>query len=144
MAWTALNIRSESLRQQVRACAEATTPPASAEEFYAQQELGLLSDADLQAWIDQRFAWAGEQVQKASLDAPPLREEDLYSSPTLRWLQQNALSVEDKALAKQRYRELLFELWRKYVAQTGQAWYPPLRNDLWDRYKVIVSNPDNF
>ena len=139
MAWTPLISRAESLQQQLQLAAAQSNPPASAEVFYNQNDLGLLSDADLETWLSQASLPAPAE---APLAPPVLREEDLYSTKTLRWLQQNASTAEDKALAKQRYRELLFDLWRKYVAQTGQAWYPPLRNDLWDRYQVMASDPD--
>jgi len=140
MAWTPLTSRAESLQQRLQQAAEQSNPPASAESFYNQNDLGLLSDADLEAWLTQASPPAPAE---APLEPPVLREEDRYSTKNLRWLQQNAMTAADKALAKQRYRELLFDLWRKHVAQTGQAWYPPLRNDLWDRYQVMASDPDN-
>ena len=140
MAWTPLTSRAESLQQSVQLAAEQSNPPASADSIYNQNDLGLLSDADLDTWLTQASLTAPAE---APLEPPVLREEDRYSTKTLRWLQQNAVTAADKALAKQRYRELLFDLWRKHVAQTGQAWYPPLRNDLWDRYQVMASDPDN-
>jgi len=140
MAWTPLTSRAESLQQRLQLAAEQSNPPAPAESFYNQNDLGLLSDADLEAWLTQASPPAPAE---APLEPPVLREEDRYSTKNLRWLQQNAMTAADKALAKQRYRELLFDLWRKHVAQTGQAWYPPLRNDLWDRYQVMASDPDN-
>lgn len=144
MAWTSLDTRNPALRQLVSQVATAASPAMDADVLYNQNELGLLSDPDLQTWLQQRTA-ASEEPQNpaAPLEPPMLREEDLYSTRTLRWLQQNATSADDKALAKQRYRELLFDLWRKYVAHTGQAWYPPLRNDLWDRYQALVNDPDH-
>lgn len=140
MAWTPLGNRAESLQQNLQLAAEQSSPPASTESFYNQNDLGLLSDLELETWLSQASLPA---LSEAPLDPPELREEDRYSTKTLRWLQQNAVTAADKALAKQRYRELLFDLWRKHVAQTGQAWYPPLRNDLWDRYQVMASDPDN-
>jgi hypothetical protein len=140
MAWTPLSDRAESLQQHLQLAAEQSSPPAAIESFYNQNDLGLLSDGELETWLSQANLPA---LSEAPLDPPELREEDRYSTKTLRWLQQNAATAADKTLAKQRYRELLFDLWRKYVAQTGQAWYPPLRNDLWDRYQVMASDPDN-
>ena len=110
MAWTPLSSRAESLQQHLQLAAEQSNPPASAEVFYNQNDLGLLSDADLETWITQASLPA---TAEGPLAPPVLREEDLYSTKTLRWLQQNASTAEDKALAKQRYRELLFDLWRK-------------------------------
>jgi hypothetical protein len=54
----------------------------------------------------------------------------------------NGRTAADKAYAKQRYRQLLFELWRKHIAETGETYYPKLRNDLMDRYS-LMSDPNH-
>ena len=148
MAWIPLPKRPELFRQGLATYALNASPPSTAEAVYDQHELGLLSDADIQAWLDQKTKTTQPEVgvtdEAPLLSSPFLREEDAYSTKTLRWLIQNASTVDDKTLAKQRYRELLFELWRKYVAETGQPWFPPLRNDLWDRYKIFANDPDSI
>ncbi len=142
MAWIPLENRSDQLQAAVQAKAAEAGTDTTAQAFYDANELGLLTEADLFTWlnesvedpVDQAFATDPAAVA-ANATKPPLREEDLYMVKTLGWLMQNANTLEDKALARKRYRILLFDLWRKYLAQTGETWYPPLREDLWERYQ---------
>lgn len=153
MAWQPYQQRSSEIQAAVQAKAKQADPEQTAQAFYDANELGLLDDPALLAWLGQAASVQAASVQEqpveqvpASADQPVnayLREEDLYSVKTLRWLVQNANTPADKLLARDRYRELLFDLWRKYLAVTGETWYPPLQNDLWDRYKSIASDPDN-
>ena len=142
MAWIPLETRSAELRAAVQAKAAKEGTDTSAQAFYDANELGLLDEAKLLTWlnknvedpVDQAFAPDPAAVA-ANATKAPLREEDLYMVKTLGWLMQNANTLEDKAIARKRYRILLFDLWRKYLAQTGETWYPPLREDLWERYQ---------
>lgn len=143
MAWIPLESRSAELQAAVQAKAAEQAADTTNQAFYDANELGLLDEAALLAWlnkpvedpVDQAFtpdpaAAAAPDAAKASL-----REEDVYMVKTLGWLMQNANTLEDKAIARKKYRILLFDLWRKYLAQTGETWYPPLREDLWERYQ---------
>ena len=142
MAWIPLENRSAELQAAVQAKAAEVVAETTAQAFYDANELGLLDEADLLTWlnkpvedpVDQAFAPDPAAVA-ANATKAPLREEDLYIVKTLGWLMQNANTLEDKAIARKRYRILLFDLWRKYLAQTGETWYPPLREDLWERYQ---------
>jgi len=142
MAWIPLENRSAQLQAAVQAKAAEVVAETTAQAFYDANELGLLDEADLLTWlnkpvedpVDQAFAPDPAAVATNATKAP-LREEDLYMVKTLGWLMQNANTLEDKAIARKRYRILLFDLWRKYLAQTGETWYPPLREDLWERYQ---------
>lgn len=142
MAWIPLENRSAELQAAVQAKAAEVVAETTAQAFYDANELGLLDEADLLTWlnkpvedpVDQAFAPDPAAVA-ANATKAPLREEDLYMVKTLGWLMQNANTLEDKAIARKRYRILLFDLWRKYLAQTGETWYPPLREDLWERYQ---------
>ena len=146
MAWISFDNRSADLRSAIEAkvAGTNTTPQA----FYDANELGLLDDAGLVAWlgqdpVDQEFAVEPTAAPATISSAEPQREEDLYVVKTLGWLMQNANTLEDKVIARKRYRAMLFDLWRKYMAQTGETWYPPLREDLWERYQFengIISN----
>jgi hypothetical protein len=76
------------------------------------------------------------------LDAPtevlqPIGESEAYDARSLGWLKLNARSSADKYYATKLYRSLMIDLWRKHIAETGQTYYPKLRNDLMDRYKLI-------
>ena len=148
MAWQPYQQRSSEIQAAVQAKARQSDPEQNEQAFYDANELGLLDDPALLAWLGQAASVQEQPVEQAqaTADQPAnsyLREEDLYSVKTLRWLIQNANSPGDKLMARDRYRELLFDLWRKYLADTGETWYPPLREDLWDRYKLIASDPDN-
>jgi len=142
MAWIPFDTRTAEIQAAIQAkvAGSETTPLA----FYDANELGLLDDAALLAClaqdpVDQEFA-PEQTVANQPDDAPALaqREEDLYMVKTLGWLMQNASSLEDKVVARRRYRAQLFDLWRKYMAQTGETWYPPLREELWERYEFMV------
>jgi hypothetical protein len=128
MAWISFDNRSAELRSAIEAKVSGTNTAPQA--FYDANELGLLDDAALLAWlgqdpVDQEFAVEPNAAAPATISsATPQREEDLYVVKTLGWL-----------IARKRYRAMLFDLWRKYMAQTGETWYPPLREDLWERYQ---------
>ena len=142
MAWIPLENRSAELQAAVQAKAAEVVAETTAQAFYDANELGLLDEADLLTWlnkpvedpVDQAFAPDPAAVA-ANATTAPLREEDLYMVKTLGWLVQNANTLEDNAIPRKRYRILLFDLWRKYLAQTGETWYPPLREDIWERYQ---------
>jgi hypothetical protein len=143
MAWIPLESRSADLQASVQAKAAELGADTTAQAFYDANELGLLDEDTLSAWlrkesqdpIDQAFTPAPAVVAAENATKAPLREEDLYMVKTLGWLMQNANTLEDKVIARKKYRILLFDLWRKYLAQTGETWYPPLREDLWERYQ---------
>jgi hypothetical protein len=143
MAWIPLENRSAELQAAVQAKSAQQVAEPTAQAFYNANELGLLDEAALLTWlnkavedpIDQAFTPDPAGATAASATKAPLREEDVYMVKTLGWLMQNANTLEDKAIARKKYRILLFDLWRKYLAQTGETWYPPLREDLWERYQ---------
>ena len=143
MAWIPLESRSANLQAVVQSKASELGPDKTAQAFYDANELGLLDEASLLAWlskesldpVDQAFTSDPTVVAALNSAKAPLREEDIYMVKTLGWLMQNAETLEDKVIARRKYRVLLFNLWRKYLAQTGETWYPPLREDLWDFYK---------
>lgn len=138
MAWISFENRSADLRSAIEEKAADTGTTAQAS--YDANELGLLDDAALVAWLgqdpfDQEFAAEPAAAADGTSTKAQQREEDLYVVKTLGWLMQNANTLEDKVIARKRYRAMMFDLWRKYLAQTGETWYPPLREDLWERYQ---------
>jgi len=148
MAWIPLGSRSAELQGAVQAKAAEQGADTTAQAFYDANELGLLDEAAILAWLNKSVedpvdqAFTPDPAVAAASDATkaPLQEEDAYMVKTLGWLMQNANTLEDKALARKEYRFLLFDLWRKYLAQTGETWYPPLRDDLWEKYKLESGN----
>ena len=143
MAWIPFESRSSDLQSAIQAKTAELGADTTAQAFYDSNELGLLDEAGLSAWlskesedpVDQPFATDPVVVSASNSAKAPLREEDAYIVKTLGWLMQNAKTLEDKVIARRKYRILLFDLWRKYLAQTGETWYPPLREDLWERYQ---------
>jgi hypothetical protein len=138
MPWTPLSTRSTRLQGLLGQCADDAS--VSADDLYNNSELGLLSDDDLESWLQERLKSAADS---SPLPLPALRDGDSYQAETLGWLQDNAYSPEDKAWATKEYRKNLFQLWRKYVADTGETWYPPLLNDLKDHYKARIDHDDS-
>ena len=140
MAWIPFENRSAELKTSIQLKASELAADSSAQSFYDANELGLLDDSALLAWlekdpVDQEFTTDQSNPTQQNSTSSQLYEEDLYVVKTLGWLMQNANTLEDKVIARKRYRMLLFDLWRKYQAQTGETWYPPLRKDLWDYYQ---------
>ncbi|QPN66543.1 hypothetical protein [Synechococcus sp. CBW1006] len=141
MPWIPLESRPAELQSQVAATSSAADVAAAT--YYNQNDLGLLPDVDLAAWLRQARSDATPQGQpSAGPDAEPeelpeIGESEAYDVRTLRWLRLNGRTAADKAYAKQLYRQLLFSLWRKHVAQTGQTYYPKLLNDLKDHYRMM-------
>lgn len=137
MPWTPLSSRDTTQQQQFAQCAEHEPNSPSPEELYNSAELGLLSAAELDKWISEHLRASADQT---SLPLPTLRDGDSYDTKDLGWLQDNAASAEDKAWARREYRRTLFKLWRMHVASTGETWYPPLLDDLLDRFRAMVSS----
>lgn len=145
MAWISLQSRSVELQTAVQAKATEQGSGLTPQDFYDSNELGLLDDAALSAWlskenqdpVDQPFT-PDPTAASAVLTTKPLREEEAYAVKTLGWLMQNANTLEDKVIAQKIYRTRLFNLWRKHLAQTGETWYPPLREDLWEHYQYLT------
>lgn len=138
MPWTPLSTRPNRLQGLLARCVDDVS--ASSDDLYNNSELGLLSDEDLESWLQERLK---PEADSAPLPLPELRDGDSYQAETLGWFQYNAYSPEDKAWATKEYRKNLFQLWRKYVADTGETWYPPLLDDLKDHYKARFDHDDS-
>ena len=138
MAWINYQQRPEKLRQQFVSNLAQAQPGLAPEDYYDKHELGLLSDADLEQWISRLTAApalaTGELVDSPT---PSYNTSDSYQIRSLRWLMINAEKVADKELARQRYLETLFGLWRKHVALTGETYYKGLREEIWERYQAL-------
>lgn len=139
MAWIPFEARDAELQQKITTAAAAAQPPRSAADFYNQHDLGHLEPAQLSSWLDeavvQGSAAPPQDTEPESL--PEITETEAFDARSLRWLRLNGRTSADKNYAKQRYRQMLFELWRKHIADTGQTYYPMLREDLMDRFRVL-------
>lgn len=145
MAWVPFEAREASLQQQIGAAAAATKPVLSPGDFYNQHDLGLMDSSQLSTWL------AGSVIQEAvgavqpkeNPDPPQeISESEALDARSLRWLRLNGRTAADKTYAKRCYRRLLFELWRKHIADTGQTYYPELRDDLMDHFQLLLDQDD--
>jgi hypothetical protein len=75
-------------------------------------------------------------------ELPPIGESEAMDARSLRWIRMNGRTSEDKAIAKRRYQEIIFDLWRKHIARTGETYYPKLRNDMSD-HAMFMADPDH-
>ena len=66
-----------------------------------------------------------------------IRREDNRQVRTLSWLRRNGKNKADRDYAEKLYRKTLFELYVKHVAITGQTYYPPMHNEIYEEYQLI-------
>ena len=78
-----------------------------------------------------------EEIDKPIEILQPIKESEAFEAKSLRWLRKNARTATDRYYATMLYRLLIIDLWRKYIAETGQTYYPKLRNDLMDHYRLM-------
>jgi hypothetical protein len=78
-----------------------------------------------------------EILEKPLNKLPPVGESEVLDVRSLRWLRRNARTDEDKDYANHCYHTTLIDLWRKYIATTGQTYYPKLSDDLMDQYDLL-------
>ena len=68
-------------------------------------------------------------------NVPVQNEGDAFSAKTLRYLKSNANTAEERRYAETLYYDILLDLWRQHVMQTGETYYPPLAEDLFELYR---------
>ena len=145
MPWTPLEARAPELQDQIAAIAAAAKPPITGSDYYNQNDLGQLSADALTAWLSETQVNLDGSSTPTNEDEPlpEITEAGAFDARSLRWIRLNGRTAADKAYAKQRYRQLLFELWRKHIADTGQTYYPKLRNDLMDHFQLLSDQDQN-
>ena len=143
MPWIPYNKRPANLRQKLEAKIKSSDPEKVAFDYYNAQELGLINDEQFDKHIQESFSF--NPIQKAAkmnenandeqrINAP-LNEGDAFSAKSLRYLKSNGNSVEDRRFAETLYYDILIDLWRQHVMQTGETYYPPLAEDLYELYR---------
>ena len=135
MAWINYEMRSAALKKAIETKAADTDPTRDPEAFYNEHELGLLADESLEAWLSEGIP--GTPLDPESAPVPTYNSSDAYQIRSLRWLMNNAETVADKELARNRYITTLFELWRKHVALTGETYFKDLREEIEERYQAM-------
>ena len=63
-------------------------------------------------------------------------KEETRQIRSLSYIRTNGLTIEDREYADQRYYEIVFKLWARHVAKTGQTYYPPLQRELFADFEL--------
>jgi hypothetical protein len=134
MAWIPLSNRSAELRTALERWQSQSGSTAELEEQYNQQDFGLLSEAQLLERITAAVAAPAPATQSAP--APRLREGDAFEVKSLRYLRNSAETAEDRRWAETLHDSMLLELWLQHVTETGDTYYPPLAEDLFQSYQL--------
>ena len=134
MAWIPLNNRSAELRSMLERWKNESGGTAELEEQYNQQDFGLLSEAQLLEQITPAAAAPASTNQAPP--APRLREGDAFEVKSLRYLRNTAEAAEDRRWADILHDSMLLELWLQHVTETGDTYYPPLAEDLFQSYQL--------
>ena len=135
MAWIPLSLRPDQLRTALEQSLNQTGSTLTSDEYYNQQEFGLLTDQALAERLEQLLP----QAAPAPTEVPPLRtfkEGQAFEVRSLRYLKNSAESAEDRHWAGALHDTLLVELWLQHVVETGETYYPPLADDLYQSYQI--------
>lgn len=143
MAWIPYNERPAALRKQLEAKLVSTGSDQTAFEHYNSNDLGLISDQAFETHIqgtdssisDSNLVGIKQESQSSSITAAPRNEGDAFSAKSLRFLKSNANTGQERRYAETIYYDILFDLWRQHVMQTGETYYPPLAEDLFELYR---------
>ena len=52
------------------------------------------------------------------------------------------MTIEDREYADQKYYEIVFKLWARHVAKTGQTYYPPLQRELFADFELQLDEEE--
>ncbi len=129
MAWIPLSNRSAELRSALERWQSQSGSTAELEEQYNQQDLGLLSEAQLLERITPAMA-------AQAPPAPRLREGDAFEVKSLRYLRNSAETADDRRWADTLHDSMMLELWLQHVTETGDTYYPPLAEDLFQSFQL--------
>lgn len=144
MPWTPYEQRSEILRRKLASKLIESSNESSTLDFYNSHDLGLISDEALNRFIDDYGSSLSESnlvdvkgSTRPSDSGPsqPLKEGEVFSTKSLRYLKNNSLTARDQHYAETLYYDILFDLWRQHVMTTGETYYPPLAEDLFELYR---------
>ena len=144
MAWIPFNKRPAELRQKLEEKLASNGSAQSAFDYYNLHDLGLISDEALDKHVEDAasssisesnlIGMKQEQLSR-STDGKPINEGDTFSAKSLRYLKSNASTAEERRYAETLYYDILLDLWRQHVMQTGETYYPPLAEDLFELYR---------
>lgn len=134
MAWIPLSNRSAELRSALERWQSQSGSTIELEEQYNQQDFGLLSEAQLLERITPAVSAPDPGPQTPP--NPRFREGDAFEVKSLRYLRNSAETAEDRRWAETLHDSMLLELWLQHVTETGDTYYPPLAEDLFQSYQL--------
>ncbi len=153
MPWIPIEQRDQSTIGSLKALLHKADKTVSFETLYNEKDLGMLANSEfsteagqvIKSLLNKEISTEASSNSKSnntadSTEDAELREGDLYNSKSLRYLKVNAETKADRQWAESLYAELLLDLWRQYVMQTGETYYTPLADDLFNYYEF--NNPD--
>ena len=143
MPWIPLNNRDASIQELIAKLPGKLSSTDDFEAYYNENDFGLLSSSDLidklQSLVTTDASPSNEQLDADSSSKQSrnvaessgyISEGDSYECKSLRYLRANAKRAEDREWAELLYSRALIDLWRQYVMETGETYYPPLAEDL--------------
>jgi hypothetical protein len=134
MAWIPLSNRSAELRSALERWQSQSSSTAELEEQYNQLDFGLLSEDQLLERLTPAMSALAPSTQAPP--APRLREGDAFEVKSLRYLRNSAETADDRRWAETLHDSMLLELWLQHVTETGDTYYPPLAEDLFQSYQL--------
>ena len=143
MAWIPFDQRPVELRQQLEEKLASVGNDQPVFDYYNSNDLGLISEEALikhiqgttSAVSDSNLVDIKQEDISESNDSKPMNEGDAFTAKSLRFLKSNANTAEERRFAETIYYDILLDLWRQHVMQTGETYYPPLAEDLFELYR---------
>lgn len=136
MPWIPLQSRPAKIKNLVAEAAKLPSFNLPPEDFYNEFDYGLMSDEQLSKKL---LSVHGISRNRASITEiaecdEDLRENEASEVHSLRYLKEHAQTLADREWANLLHDELLIKLWMQYVEETGETFYPPLSDDLYEEY----------
>ena len=69
-------------------------------------------------------------------------KEETRQIRTLSYIRTNGETIEDREYADQKYYDIVFKLWARHVAKTGQTYYPPLQRELYADFELQIDEEE--
>ena len=136
MAWIPFESRTDEVKQLVIEIS-ALSGNKKPEQFYNDNECGLLNDKDLSKYLlnVHEDMLSAQNASQDQLNAE-IEEDQAADVFSLKYLKERANSHADRRWAEMLYEELLINFWVQRVELTGETYYPRLADDLLETYEL--------
>lgn len=160
MAWITFSNCEPGIKEQLNQFLSESGIQVDAETYYNDNELGLLSHAELldkikQLKLSSNISSMEQQESNVTINnvsnedsispsnvSSMISEGDSYNCKSLRYLRSHAETEEDREWANKLYSLNLLDLWRQHVMESGETYYPPLAEDLFKFYEFTQEQGD--